>query len=225
MVGSGELMIVGPTLAESVAAALRAGILDGMYLSGERLIELNIAKRMNVSQITVRDALRILEQEGWVIKNPRRGVYVRSFTPEAAEEVYALIRGFESIAMEWVIEKYTRQMGGDLRAILDAARRHAQKDERRAAVDTLFEIHEYFGRVIDRPLTNRILEMLRNQVRMLEAIRQARAPVNAPVLNTMIDLHEQLLKALDQGEVTAARETVDRLFTAYSQLIITVLKV
>ncbi len=104
-------MISGPTLAESVAAAIRAGILDGKYLSGERLIELNLAKTMGVSQITVRDALRILEQEGWVTKNPRRGVYVRSFTSDAAEEVYALIRTFEGLAMEWVFDKYTRQMG------------------------------------------------------------------------------------------------------------------
>ncbi|WP_343419609.1 GntR family transcriptional regulator [Candidatus Flexifilum breve] len=96
-------------------------------MSGERLIELNLAKTMGVSQITVRDALRILEQEGWVTKNPRRGVYVRSFTSDAAEEVYALIRTFEGLAMEWVFDKYTRQMGTDLHAILDAARKHAQK--------------------------------------------------------------------------------------------------
>lgn len=218
-------MIVGPTLAESVATALRVGILDGTYLSGERLIELNIAKRMNVSQITVRDALRILEQEGWVIKNPRRGVYVRSFTPEAAEEVYTLIMGFECIAITWVIERHNRQMNADLRAILDTARRHAQKDERREAVDTLFAIHEYLARAIDRPLAYRILEMLRNQVRMLEAIRQARAPVNPQVLNMMIDLHENLLKTVEQGEVSAARDVVNEIFAAYSRLTLSALKV
>lgn len=218
-------MISGPTLAESVAAAIRAGILDGKYLSGERLIELNLAKTMGVSQITVRDALRILEQEGWVTKNPRRGVYVRSFTPDAAEEVYALIRTFEGLAMEWVFDKYTRQMGTDLHAILDAARKHAQKDERREAIDKLFDFHNYLARSIDKPLSSQILELLSNQTRMLEAIRQVRAPVNAQGLNSNIELHDQLLEAIEKRDLDTARQLINTLFIQYSQLMVSVLTV
>ncbi len=218
-------MISGPTLAESVAAAIRAGILDGKYLSGERLIELNLAKTMGVSQITVRDALRILEQEGWVTKNPRRGVYVRSFTPEAAEEVYALLRTFEGLAMEWVLNKYTRQMGADLHNFVDAARKHAQKDERRDAIDKLFDFHDYLARVIEKPLSNQILDMLSNQTRMLEAIRQVRAPMNAQSLNANIELHDQLLEAIEKGDLATARQLVNTVFQTYSELMISVLKV
>lgn len=218
-------MIVGPTLAESVATALRAGILDGKYLSGERLIELNIAKTMNVSQITVRDALRILEQEGWVVKNPRRGVYVRSFTPEAAEEVYALIRAFEVLAVEWLIDKYTRQIGADLHAMLDTARKHAHKDERREAIDALFTFHGHLAHVIDKPLTHRILELLRNQARLLEAIRQARAPLNPLVMNDLLDLHAQLLVAIEEGSIEGASNVLGLLFERYRQLTVSVLTV
>ena len=58
------------TLAESVAGALRHAIFQGAYLGGERLVELTIAQEMNVSQNTVRDALRLLEKDGLVVKRP-----------------------------------------------------------------------------------------------------------------------------------------------------------
>lgn len=212
-------------MAESVANALRKGILDGKYLSGERLIELNLAKTMGVSQITVRDALRILEQEGWVIKTPRRGVYVRSFSPEAAEEVYSLIRVFEALALETLIQKYTRQIGADLRVLIDVARRHAQKDERRDAVERLFEFHDYMSRVIDRPLTHQVLELLRNQSRMLEAIRQVRAPINIQALNTMIDYHDQLLACIEKGDLQTARDLINTIFDSYRQITVSALTV
>ena len=51
-------------LRTEVANLLRKQILDGQILSGERLIELEIAKLLDVSRMPVREALRILESEG-----------------------------------------------------------------------------------------------------------------------------------------------------------------
>ena len=65
------VVVTKATRAETVAAALREAILKGDYLSGERLIELSLAKTFDVSQNTVRDAMRLLEQDGWVVKHAR----------------------------------------------------------------------------------------------------------------------------------------------------------
>ncbi|MFN8448213.1 MAG: GntR family transcriptional regulator [Anaerolineae bacterium] len=49
-------------------------ILSGGFVSGERLVETKIARAHDVSQNTVRDALRILEQEELGSQNPARRV-------------------------------------------------------------------------------------------------------------------------------------------------------
>jgi DNA-binding GntR family transcriptional regulator len=66
----GDIM-TSVTRAETVATTLRESILKGEYVSGERLVELSLAKRLKVSQNTIRDALRMLEQDGWVVKHAR----------------------------------------------------------------------------------------------------------------------------------------------------------
>ena len=54
---------VTATRAAATADTIREAILSGHYMSGERLIEIKLAQAIDVSQNTVRDALRILEQE------------------------------------------------------------------------------------------------------------------------------------------------------------------
>ena len=54
------------TRAETVADQIRQAIKDGQYMGGERLIEQTLAGQMNVSQNTIRDALRIL----WRVLTP-----------------------------------------------------------------------------------------------------------------------------------------------------------
>jgi DNA-binding GntR family transcriptional regulator len=70
----------GATRAETVAEQIRQAIRAGAYVSGQRLVELSLAAKLNVSQNTVRDALRLLETAGWVVKRARHGLYVRSLT-------------------------------------------------------------------------------------------------------------------------------------------------
>ena len=91
------------TLSQIVADVLRQSLQDGVYKCGERMVELTIADELNVSQNTVRDALRILEQQGWVHKRPRHGVYVRQFSISQAEELYALRSALEQLALKWAL--------------------------------------------------------------------------------------------------------------------------
>ncbi|MBE2271773.1 MAG: GntR family transcriptional regulator [Anaerolinea sp.] len=214
-----------PTLAEAVATAVRKDILDGKHLSGERLIELSIAHELNVSQITVRDALRILEQEGWVVKQPRRGVYVRSFTPENALEVFAVMEALELLLLEWLIPVITKAACAELGVLLMTARKHAHRSERREAITVLFAFHEKMGTLIDRPLTNHLLDGLRNQVRLLEAIRQARAPFNLRELHAQIDQHEAIVRALEAGDLAGAQQHSRVLYAAYRELMLSILRI
>ena len=156
-------MAARSTLAESVAAALRHAILHGAYSCGERLVELTIAREMNVSQNTVRDALRLLEQDGLVVKRARYGTHIRTFSPEEITETYALWAAIEGLALRWALAHLTPDRIARLRELLKstAGSRFSRKP---------LSIPRGAGRDGGRPQTADLLNHLHNRARLLEKI-------------------------------------------------------
>ena len=81
-----------------VSEALRADIRDGRYGSGERITELEVAKRLGVSRTPVREALRRLESEGLLVSLPWRGVVVAELDRAQVLELYAMREVLEGTA-------------------------------------------------------------------------------------------------------------------------------
>lgn len=206
------------TLAESTASAIRNEIRQSTYLSGERLVELTLARALEVSQNTVRDALRILEQEGWVVKHARHGVYVRQFTMQEAVEVYALLQTVEPLALAWAIDALTRAALDDLTRLVDTAQRCAQREDREGAIEALLQFHEHIGQIAGRTMTAQLMEQLYNRIRLLEAIRQRQAPVNLRDLQAHITRHERLLAAIKAGDRERAQTLLREQLATYSTL-------
>lgn len=207
------------TRAETIAEAMREAILNGQYLSGERLIEVKIAQTLDVSQNTVRDALRILEGEGWVTKNPRHGVYVRSFSAADAAEVCDLIGALETLALTWLIPRLDKVTRADLHTLVDTARKASYADARVQAFDCLMRFHQRIGLAARKRLTAQFLETLYNQVRLIEASREARSPRTGRELAANITLCEEMLRAIDAGDVEAACRSLRQQVATYNAAI------
>lgn len=63
-------------LRDVVFQTLRSAILKGELKPGERLMELQLADKLGVSRTPIREAIRMLEQEGLAITIPRKGAEV-----------------------------------------------------------------------------------------------------------------------------------------------------
>ena len=64
-----------PLLKEKVGAVIRDSIVQGALKPGEQLVEASVAKALNVSRAVLREALWVLEKQGWVRKrSTQRGV-------------------------------------------------------------------------------------------------------------------------------------------------------
>jgi DNA-binding GntR family transcriptional regulator len=78
---------------------LRQAIVAGVLKPGERIPQEEIAERIGVSLIPVREALRVLEGEGQVTYRPRRGYAVTVLRIEDLTEIYELRRMLEGQAV------------------------------------------------------------------------------------------------------------------------------
>ena len=77
-------------LRELVCENIRQAIIDGTFSPGERLMEIQLADEMGVSRTPVREAIRKLELEGFVVMIPRRGTYVADISIKDITEIYEI---------------------------------------------------------------------------------------------------------------------------------------
>ena len=65
-------------------------IVTGRFKPGEQIKEENISQRLEISRPPVREALKMLEATGLVVRKPRRGVFVPLLTQKDVWEIYTL---------------------------------------------------------------------------------------------------------------------------------------
>jgi DNA-binding GntR family transcriptional regulator len=107
----------GP-LAASIRAQLREAILRGDFAPGERLREVELAARHEVSRGPIREALLQLEQEGLVILRRNRGAVVARMSRADLEEVYSLRLALERLAVARAAQHGTEADFGVMDAVL-----------------------------------------------------------------------------------------------------------
>lgn len=78
------------TLSDRLVEVLRDYILSGAIESENPIRQDALAAEFRVSKIPLREALARLEQDGLVLSQPNRGFFVRTMSPEEADEIYAL---------------------------------------------------------------------------------------------------------------------------------------
>ena len=72
-------------------------IVDGDYAQGERLTENRLADDFGVSRNPVREALRVVETEGFVQILPRRGAVVATLDELAIRDLFAVREQLETL--------------------------------------------------------------------------------------------------------------------------------
>jgi DNA-binding GntR family transcriptional regulator len=93
------------TKQEFVYQTLRHAILSCELQPGERLVIDDIATRLGVSIIPVREALQVLQSEGLVASVPHVGAAVAAISRESIVDVFTVLEGLELMATRLVAQK------------------------------------------------------------------------------------------------------------------------
>lgn len=110
------------TLRDQVLAELRRRIIDAEYQPGERLREDRLAADFGVSRNPVREALRVVEAEGFVRVEPRRGAVVATPDEETMGDLFAVRALLEPLAARLAAERASDADLVRLRELLEAAK-------------------------------------------------------------------------------------------------------
>lgn len=151
-------------LRDVVFQTLREAILKGELKPGERLMELQLAARLGVSRTPIREAIRMLEQEGLAVTVPRRGAQVARMTEKDMEDVLQIRRALDELAVQLACDKITDQQLRMLKsAVRDFEESTRSRDVKKVAqADVAF--HDAIYRAADNPKLMTILNNLREQM-------------------------------------------------------------
>ena len=121
-------MLRSQSLVELVTDHLRGDILSGALEPGERLVEEQLTQRFQISRAPLREALRLLVEQGLVEHLPRRGARVTTYSARDFDELFAVRDALERFALSLVQEKEaaqldTRSVEAALTTLADAADR------------------------------------------------------------------------------------------------------
>ena len=92
-------------LRELVFENIRQAIVKGIFAPGERLMEIQLADDLGVSRTPVREAIRKLELEGFVVMIPRRGTYVANLSIKDINDVYEIRISLDVLAAGLAAER------------------------------------------------------------------------------------------------------------------------
>lgn len=88
-----------------VADELRARILRGEFVPDERMQEVALAEKMQVSRTPVREALRILAEDGLLVYSPNRGYSIKRFSTEDILVAFRARAAMEGIGARLLAER------------------------------------------------------------------------------------------------------------------------
>ena len=188
------------TLMGSVTVRLRQLILDGDLPPGTALPPTQLAPRLGVSVMPVREALRILEAEGLVTFLPRRGARVAELTEEDIEEIYLQRAALEGLAARLSVQ---HQRPEDVARLREAMEAMEAAQARGDLPDLLRWDREFHRRQYDtsrRPgLVARILELWDAGRRSVALTLHSQDP-----MTWRTSSHRVILEACERGDAADA---------------------
>jgi DNA-binding GntR family transcriptional regulator len=107
------------TITNKIAEALKQEINYGKIPPGEAIIERKIAEQFHASNIPVREALRILEGEGFILHKKFSGYSVRKINPEEMVELYDIITFLSGQLLSRGIPRYTELTYHRFRSLIE----------------------------------------------------------------------------------------------------------
>ncbi len=183
-------------LRDVVFQTLREAILKGDLRPGERLMELQLAAKLGVSRTPIREAIRMLEQEGLAVTIPRKGAEVARMTEKNMEDVLQIREALDDLAVQVACDKMTEEQLKNLTLAAKNFENAIQTGNLSKIVAYDVEFHDIIYESTDNPKLVTLLNNLREQIYRYR-VEYLKEKENYPML---IKEHKTILEALREKD-------------------------
>lgn len=205
-----------PTLTIELAKVLSNAIIEGHLTPGQRLIESELAARFGVSKSPIREAFRLLQQEGLVTSYPRRGVVVTEINRRDLEELYAIRACLCALQVQLAARNISDAESEHLDRVFEAMREAAARGDIKGYFASNMAFHDTLSELADN---KKLAQMLRGIEK--QTLRFRFLSLTVPErLQQSLKQHEQVLAALKQRNAAAATKAMTALIEETKRAIV-----
>jgi DNA-binding GntR family transcriptional regulator len=197
---AGLMPLTAKSLVNQVVDAIVEATAKGIFLPGDRIVEAEVARALNVSRIPVREALRLLESQGVVVSERYRGMRLMSVDIDRLEKILKVRLALEKLAGAEVMQrlKSDPDVLKPLERVL--ARMHEAGDAedgfRVASLDT--EFHLCLCQLSGNEVLARTFEPLSRQLTIIFGLSTMKKGVKSIVCE-----HDEVVEVLKAGDQAA----------------------
>lgn len=165
--------------AHSVCTAIRDDIVSGVHERGSRLTEELLARRYGVSRVPVREALRTLESEGFVVTRRHAGACVAEPTAQEAADLLEMRMLLEPLGAARAAQRRTEAHLKVLRGLVRLGQERARRGEGEDLRSLGGWFHETLAQASGSPGLIALLTQLRHKIAWMYAVEQPVRPVDS----------------------------------------------
>lgn len=207
--------IARPSLHEELVDRVRELIIEGELEPGTKIPEKELCETFGVSRTPMREALKVLANEGLAVLEPNRGAWVSTVTMEELEETFPVLAALERLGGELACANGTETEIAFVRERHDDMVRHFKARDRQPYFKANQDIHDGILRAAGNPVLtqhHRVLASRAKRARFLANISDTR-------WSQAVDEHEEIIKALEARDSTKLGQMLsDHLMNKFAAL-------
>jgi DNA-binding GntR family transcriptional regulator len=187
-----------------VADRVRDMIFDRSLPPGHRIDELDLSGKLGTSRTPLREALKVLANEGLVRLAPGRGAYVTELSPQEVDSLFPVLAMLEA---RCAAEAVRRQSASDVRrldAIHQKMEMHVAAGDTQAYHRSADQLHQQLHMIAGNPWLLRATSDLRRFLRLTRGMIQESG---GRLLQSLAE-HRTLMKTIARGDADSAEQVM-----------------
>jgi DNA-binding GntR family transcriptional regulator len=193
------------SLSARVLDALKDAIFSGKFKPGDALRELHVARDLQVSQDTVREALMQLVHMGLVTRVENKETIVTKLSDQEVRERVNIRATLEALACVEASRRMTKKNFDELNEILKIYSRAVSRRAYHEAGQADLQFHRYIWHQAGNRTLYRMLDQLAVPLFAFVSLLHSS---RASDLKTLVDPHAELVSALKKGQPRLIEDTI-----------------
>ncbi|HEY9063118.1 MAG TPA: GntR family transcriptional regulator [Pseudobacteroides sp.] len=189
-------------LRDVIFDSLREAIIAGELKPGERLMEVQLAEKMGVSRTPVREAIRKLELEGWVVMTARKGASVANLSVKDIMDVLEVRAALDGEAAFLSAVRIREDELKEIKNIEALFEKSVEKGNFQDIVKKDVEFHEVIYKSSRNDKLMQIVSNLREQVHRFRIIYTK----DYSITQNLVKEHIEILEAIASRDAKKAQK-------------------
>lgn len=181
---------------------IKNAIINHTIPQGKVLFERNLSDMLGISRTPLRSAIQMLEMEGWLTSEPRKGVFIHKIAEKDVIDVIQLRRANESLVVEIMVPEITDEEMEKLESIFAYQVQHLADDKLFILTDKDF--HMYMAELTGNKRLIQLMQTLSDQMRWFGIM----ALHSTERKERTMEEHRAILEGIKNRDVELAKKAV-----------------